>query len=70
MHNFGSSFSGIGCNLNAFGCHFCNNGIHLHYSIPSFTPPILIIPYLVIDVVLTKKGGAKSGTTKSAKAWA
>jgi hypothetical protein len=38
-------------------------------SIPSFTPPILIIPYLVIDVVLTKKGGTKSGTTRSTKAW-
>jgi hypothetical protein len=38
-------------------------------SIPSFTPPILIIPNLVLDVVITKKGGTKSGTTRSAKAW-
>ncbi len=38
-------------------------------SIPSFTPPILIIQNLVLDVVITKKGGTKSGTTRSAKAW-
>jgi hypothetical protein len=38
--------------------------------VPSFAPPILIIPNLVLDVVLAKEGATKGITTKNGKAWA
>ncbi len=39
-------------------------------SVPSFTPPILIVLNLVLDNILTGKGAAKGNKTKSGKAWA
>jgi hypothetical protein len=38
--------------------------------IPSFTPPILIVPNLVLDIVLVGDGATKGSTTKFGKVWA
>jgi hypothetical protein len=38
--------------------------------VPSSTPPILIVPDLVLDDILTRKGATKRGKKKSGKAWA
>jgi hypothetical protein len=38
--------------------------------IPSFAPPILIVPDLVLGIILVGEGATKIGTKKSGKAWA
>jgi hypothetical protein len=38
--------------------------------VPSFAPPILIVPNLVMDVILLREGATKKGTTKLGKTWA
>ncbi len=39
-------------------------------SIPSFAPPILIVPNLILDLILVGKGATKISSKKSGKVWA
>jgi hypothetical protein len=38
--------------------------------VPSYAPPMLIVPYIIIDIILGGEGATKGNTTNYGKAWA
>jgi hypothetical protein len=67
MHSFNGSLGNVRCNLSAFDCHFCNNGIHLHHGSSSSALLILTIQDFVLDDILIGEGATKGSKTKSGK---